>query len=187
MGSMRSPTEKATLAILAASCLVLAAVEHLIPKPLPFIRLGLANMPILVAVGSYRFRRILLLAALKIIGQGVLTGTLLSYVFLFSAAGTMASVCTMYLIYHLFGSRISLIGVSVAGAFASNVLQLVLAAFVIFGSGVMLLAPPLLLSGLISSVILGIIVNRFIAESRWYAGVFGGGEVYTDVVFEAQP
>ena len=177
--SMQSPTKRTNLALLAASCLVLAALEHLIPKPLPFIRLGLANMPILVALSLYRFRRLLALAALKIVGQGLLTGTLLSYVFLFSAAGTMASLCVMVAVFRLFGSRVSLIGVSVAGAFASNAVQLLLAALVIFGSGVMLLALPLLLSGLISSVILGVVVNRFVAESRWFElakqdGIDGG-------------
>ena len=37
-------------AFFAALCLFLSAIEYVIPKPLPFMRLGLANMPIVLAL-----------------------------------------------------------------------------------------------------------------------------------------
>ena len=33
-----------------ALCFFLSAMEYMIPKPLPFLRLGLANLPIMLAV-----------------------------------------------------------------------------------------------------------------------------------------
>ena len=171
---MRSRTETSTLALLAASCLVLAVVDHLIPKPVPFFRIGLANLPILIAVRSYRYPRLIVLAALKALGRGLLTGTLLSYVFLFSAAGTIAAVTAMFVVDRLLRRGVSLVGMSVAGAFASNGVQLALSAVLVFGRGAILIAPLLLLSGTVTSILLGLFANRFVAESIWYRQTFGG-------------
>ena len=63
------------LALYGAFCLFLSTVEFLIPKPLPFFRLGLANLPILIALRFHRPRFVLSLVALKILGQGLINGT----------------------------------------------------------------------------------------------------------------
>ena len=78
------------IAFFASLCLFLSAVEYVIPKPLPFMRLGLANMPLVLALYVFGAKEILLLVLLKILGQGFITGTLFSYIFLFSAAGSFA-------------------------------------------------------------------------------------------------
>lgn len=166
---MRSSIDRRTLALLIASSLFLSMIDHLIPKPVPFFRLGLANLPVLIALPLCRPADLARLALFKIVGQGVLTGMLFSYVFLLSAAGTLTSVAVMWTAYRSLDGRISLIGVSALGALASNTVQLVFARFVVFGSGVILLAPPLYLTGLITSVLLGVVANRFIATSRWFA------------------
>ena len=72
------------IAFFASLCLFLSAVEYVIPKPLPFMRLGLANMPLVLALYVFGAKEILLLVLLKILGQGFITGTLFSYIFLFS-------------------------------------------------------------------------------------------------------
>ncbi|MDE6773691.1 MAG: Gx transporter family protein, partial [Treponemataceae bacterium] len=69
----------------------LAAVEYAVPKPLPFLRLGLTNLPVILSLQKMRRRETLLLVLLKIVGQGILPGTIFSYVFVFSAAGSIAS------------------------------------------------------------------------------------------------
>ncbi len=68
--STNSPSnDRIAVAIIAASCLLLAAIDHLIPKPLPFVRIGLANLPILVAIKMFGIRKISAIAMLKILGQ----------------------------------------------------------------------------------------------------------------------
>jgi heptaprenyl diphosphate synthase len=70
---MSSVTEKdERIYILAAFALFLAGVEYMVPKPLPFMRLGLANLPILIALVLFRPRQVLLLTLYKVIGQGLL-------------------------------------------------------------------------------------------------------------------
>ena len=74
------------LAFLSAMCLFLSAVEYAVPKPLPFMRLGLANLPVIIAVKKWRFKSVVLLIALKVAGQALLSGTLFSYIFIFGCS-----------------------------------------------------------------------------------------------------
>src|SRR5690554_2149317 len=111
----RSKTRVEFVALLAACALFLSTIEYLIPKPLPFMRLGLANLPLIIALGLLNWKEYLLLALLKVLGQALITGTIFSYIVLFSLAGTAASIVAMLLTYNLLKSRVSLIGVSIAG------------------------------------------------------------------------
>ena len=155
------------LYILAAFSVFLSVIEYMIPKPLPFLRIGLANLPILISLAMWSPGRVLLLTLYKVIGQGLIQGTLFSYVFLFSAAGSFAGTLAMLGIYRLFRHRASLVGASVAGAFAGNMVRLFLARFILFGDRVWILAPPFLILGLVSSILLGLFASVFVARSRW--------------------
>ena len=167
--------ERKNLALLGAFCLFLSTVEYMIPKPLPFMRIGLANLPLMLAIDIFPFRTFMLLAAIKIAGQALITGTLFSYVFLFSLAGTAVSAVSMYALRHLLGEkrapplRISFIGAGTLGAMMSNVSQLLLAWFFIFKDSVRFFVPPFLASGLITGVALGCFCELFAARSQWYA------------------
>lgn len=88
--------------IFASLCLFLSAAEYAIPKPLPFMRLGLANLPIILSLTVFEKRDILLLTLLKVFGQALISGTLFSYIFLFSAVGSFASTFSMIFVFSLF-------------------------------------------------------------------------------------
>lgn len=135
------------------------------------MRLGLANLPLLAALGEPREKPLFslkdycLLVLLKIFGQAVVTGSLFSYVFLFSLCGSASSAAIMYV---LRAARLtSLAGTSLAGAFVFNTAQIVLARFFIFGPAAAALAPPLLAAGIISGAVLGIFAENFMERSRW--------------------
>ena len=157
------------LYILAAFSVFLSLIEYMLPKPLPFMRLGLANLPILIGLGIFSPRQVLVLTLYKVIGQGLIQGTLFSYVFVFSAAGSFAGSLAMIAMHELLGPRVSLVGISVCGAFAGNLVRLVLARYIIFGPQVWLMAPPFLILGLVSSILLGGFAAVFMARSRWCA------------------
>lgn len=167
------------IAFFTALCLFLAAVEYAIPKPLPFLRLGLANLPIILSLAKMRRRDTLLLILCKVLGQGIITGTLFSYVFLFSAAGSLSSGLVMLALHSLCGRHISAAGLSLAGALANNAAQLVLARFILFGTNVRFIAPVLLVTGFVTGLLLGIFAEQFMRKSRWYASLppHGAGEV----------
>jgi heptaprenyl diphosphate synthase len=145
----------------------------MIPKPIPFLRVGIANLPILLALDLLPVPSLLLLVALKVLGQGLIGGTLISYVFLFSAVGSFTSGLTMLAARRLFGRRASLVGVGVLGALFSNMAQVVLARLLIFGEGAWLIAPPFLAAGTVTATLLGLFATRFAERSRWLASVRG--------------
>lgn len=165
--SQRDDQRQRALALLAAAALFLASVEYVIPKPVPFLKLGLANLPVLVALTVMRPREILTLVALKVVGQGIVQGTLFSYIVLFSAAGSLASAAVMLLLHRGLGRHVSLVGVSIMGALASNLAQVAAARLIIFGESAWLIAPAFLITGTISALLLGLFAERFVQRSRW--------------------
>jgi len=157
------------LALLGACCLFLSAVEYMIPKPLPFMRIGLANLPLMLALDIFPFPSFLVLVCIKIFGQALITGTLFSYIFLFSLAGTFLSALIMYFLRRAFGrEHITFIGIGTAGAFVSNFSQLALAHVFIFRENVRYIAPPFLAAGLVTGIVLGIFCEVFTRRSQWY-------------------
>ncbi|WP_083943986.1 Gx transporter family protein [Alkalispirochaeta americana] len=159
------------LALLAAVAIFCSTLEYLIPKPVPFFRIGLANIPLLVMIRVFRPRHLFALALAKVLGQGLINGTLASYVFLFSLAGTLASVAVMIGVVHAGRNQVSLVGVSTAGALASNVVQVSLSVLFIFGSQSWVMAPPFLILGIISGVFVGVLAEYLQGRSRWVARV----------------
>jgi len=158
-------THSDIIAFFAGACLFFATLEYLIPKPFPFFRVGFANIPILLTISVFRVRDVFLLAVLKTCGQAIIHGTLLSYVFLFSAIGTMSSTIVMYLAalplrVDFTQAPISLVGVSVLGALASNAAQVMCAALFIFGASAWVLFTPFLFFGTASGIFVGVLAEN---------------------------
>jgi len=167
---MKSATEALSgVAFLGACCMFLSLIEYMIPKPVPFLRIGLANVPILLALSLFSAKHFFLLVVLKIVGQGLIGGTLFSYIFVFSAGGSLSSALLMYLCSRFAGRWFSLIGISVVGSLGSTIVQLLLATALIFGPGARLIAPPFLAAGLATGTALGVFAHKFTQSSRWYA------------------
>ena len=165
---MTSVSERTHLiALLAAFCVFLSTIEYLIPKPIPFMRLGLANLPVLLSLVICRPKETLLLVFLKVLGQGIINGTLFSYIFLFSAAGSFSSGLVMLAAHRLLKRHISMVGLCVLGALVSNLIQILLARMVVFGASAYLLGPPFLLAGAVSGAFLGFFATRFVERSKW--------------------
>ncbi len=168
-----------TLFFFASLCLFLSSIEYAVPKPLPFMRLGLANLPVIFAVKSFRFRDMLLLILLKVLSAAFISGTTFSYVFLFSAAGSLASGLAVYLLYCGLkccgGTRhISNVGLCLAGALANNAAQLAVARIFIFGKQAFFIAPLLLATGLVTGLLLGLFANSFEERSVFLKEVRAG-------------
>ncbi|QTQ10767.1 Gx transporter family protein [Treponema parvum] len=163
------------ISFFTALCMFLSAVEYAIPKPLPFLRLGLTNLPVLLSLSVLKKRDVLLLILLKILAQGFVSGTLFSYIFLFSAAGSFASGITMLALYTVLkkSKYISVIGLSLAGSLANNLSQIALARLIIFGKNTRFIAPVLLASGLVTGVLIGIFAEFFTSKSKWFSLIRG--------------
>jgi len=168
---MRRPTRAGTgrlVAILGAFSFFLSAVEYTFPKPLPFVRLGIANLPLLVGIDLLPLPSLLLLALVKFLGMSLVSGTLFSYVALFSAAGSLSAALAMWLARKAGGRVIGPVGVSIAGAMASSAAQLLLARIFIFGPAAWFVAPLLLSTSLATGLLLGLFASSFTGSSVWF-------------------
>jgi heptaprenyl diphosphate synthase len=163
------PTDRRELAaLLGGLCLFFSTIEYLVPKPVPYVRLGLANIPILLGLDLLPVGYIFLVTAVKVVGQGLLNGTFASYVFLFSMFGSIASTCVMIAAHRIGKGAISLLGISILGALASNAVQIVLSIQFIFGANARIIAPVFLGFGTASGVAMGIFALVFARRSKWY-------------------
>ncbi|MCX8013414.1 MAG: Gx transporter family protein, partial [Rectinema sp.] len=169
-------------ALLAAFCFFLSAVEYMLPKPLPFMRLGIANLPILLAVDLLPFQWFFVLAAAKVVGMSIISGTLFSYVALFSLAGTLVAALVMRGVRMVGKQAVSPIGISIAGAVTSNAIQMLIARYVIFGEVAWLIAPLFLATGLVTGTAMGLFAAHFAATSRWYACAVRGTEYAPEAI-----
>jgi heptaprenyl diphosphate synthase len=167
MMSILSPGKK-NLVLLGAFCLFFCAVEYMIPKPLPFLRIGLANLPLMLALELLPFPSFLILICIKVIGQGLITGTMFSYIFLFSLTGSFFSGLLMFFLRRIFHKNITFIGIGTAGAFVSNISQLLLVQVFIFQENVRYIAPPFLAVGIVTGILLGMFCEVFTRKSVWY-------------------
>lgn len=164
----RSKLRLDLVALLSAFTLFLSTIEYLIPKPVPFMRLGLANLPLMLALTIFTPQEYFLLAFMKFFGQAMISGTIFSYVALFSASGTLTSATLMFLLHRYAQRHLSLIGIGVSGAMASNLTQLLLSRYLLFGPSARYIAPPFLTLGLITSLLLGLFAQRFVESSLWF-------------------
>ncbi|MDR2481924.1 MAG: Gx transporter family protein [Spirochaetaceae bacterium] len=163
---------KRIIAVLGAFCLFLSTIEYLVPKPLPFIRIGFANLPLLLAL-QMPFTAFITLVIVKIFSQSIISGTLFSYVFLFSATGTFTSALIMFCLRKfIHPDLMSITGISVLGSLCSNIAQIILARLFIFGAAVIYIAPPLLAIGAVTGFVLGFFCEKFMKESIWYKNIF---------------
>lgn len=149
---------KERICYLASLSLLFSALELFIPKPLPFFRLGLANIPIMLSL-AMPLKEFLLLVALKSIASQYISGTLFSLFFFISLMQSIASALTMKAIARIAKSHISLYGISLLGAEISAAVQLSLTSLYI-GNAVWNYAPLMFIMSLLASVITAFIASN---------------------------
>lgn len=140
------------LAYLCALTLLFSYAEMILPRFLPFFRLGLANTVMLLAL-DINLGPFVILSVLKATVSSLMGGTLFSPFFLISLLQSVASALFMKLLYKLISRRaISLYGISVAGSALSAVIQISLAALYT-GKGTFALLGPMLIFNTASGIL----------------------------------
>lgn len=152
------------IAYLASISLFLSIVELFIPRPLPFFRIGLANIPLLFAI-NYDFSSFMLLALLKGLGSSYISGNLISIFGVMSVLQSLASGLTMYSVSRLWGRHISIYGISMTGALVSTLVQIVIA-LLYAGRGMLVFLPPMLLISLGASIITAFLSGKLTIDDN---------------------
>lgn len=155
---MQSPTNTkkiATAALLSALAIIFSYIEFLVPISLamPGIKLGIANIVILLALYKLGASYALPINIVRVLISALLFGSMFSA--LYSLAGAALSFIVMALLKKT--DKFSVVGVSMAGGVAHNVGQLIVAAFAMQTTNVLYYYPVLLISGLATGIGIGII------------------------------
>lgn len=144
--------------VFTALALIFSYVETLIPISfgIPGVKLGLANLIIVIALYKIPLREVYVLSVVRVLLSGVLFGNYFSIVY--SLAGGMFSLTAMALLKKTGG--FSIMGISIAGGVCHNIGQLVVAMAVVETLAISYYMPVLLTAGLITGFLIGVIANQ---------------------------
>jgi len=141
-------------AVFTALALVFSWIEFLLPGVgIPGVKLGLANLIIVIVVYRLGYRYAWIVNIARIVLAGLMFTGLFSM--LYSLAGGVVSLTVMCLLHRT--GMFSVIGVSMGAAVAHNFGQILVASFVIEDIRMFSYFPVLVLSGIVSGILIGII------------------------------
>jgi heptaprenyl diphosphate synthase len=151
------------LGFFTAFAVMVYILETFIPKPLPFLKIGLANIVVLMLLTSGYPWSALLVAICKTLFGGLLSGTFLSPGTLLSLGGSLLAFVAMVIAdQEIFG--FSIIGISICGAVAHNFGQLLVARLIVIQQdSIFYLTPFMILVGIATGLVIGYITDIFIA------------------------
>jgi heptaprenyl diphosphate synthase len=166
----------ALLGILVALAVALNLVERSIPSPVPWVRLGLANLLALVAILSCGAAAGFAVTLLRVLVAGLFFGGFLGPGFLLSLGGGLASTAVMALLAPGAWRVYSPLGISVAGAFTHAAAQVLVLRLVLVRTWeVLYLLPWVLVPSLLTGLLTGLLANYILLRRGWYLREICGG------------
>lgn len=148
------------MGLFLALALICSYVESLIPFyfGVPGVKLGLTNIVVVMALYCIGAKEAFLISVLRILLAGFLFGNMFSI--LYSLAGGLLSFGIMLLLKKT--GKFRIISVSVAGGVSHNMGQLVVAALVVENYHIFYYGTVLIIAGIITGFIIGIISQEVI-------------------------
>ena len=145
------------MSVLIAAAVVIGILESFIPSfGIPGIKLGLANIVILVSLYELGPKEAAVISFLRVYLAALLKGSILSMGFLMSLSGAVLSYLVM-LIFYLFIKKFSIVGVSVIGAMFHSLGQILIAMLYLSTTSMIYYFPFIGVSSLITGIIVGFV------------------------------
>ncbi len=165
---MKKSTNKLVLlSLFAAAALVLSYVETLFPPlypAVPGIKMGLANIVILVCLYLFSVKEALALSVVRIFVSALLFGNAVSMIY--SLVGALFSLAVMAILKKI--NTFSSVGVSVAGAVCHNLGQVLTAMLILENIQIGYYMIVLLFTGTAAGVLTGIaggVVTKYLNKA----------------------
>lgn len=150
------------LSMLLSLSVVLSILESLLPIfngiTIPGVKLGLANIVILVILYTYSFKDALFVSILRVFLVSILRTGLFSLSFYFSLVGSLFALIGMKLFQKY--SKLSMIGVSIVGSMMHSVGQIIVASIFLHNALVFHYLPWILLLSIPTGIFTGIISKQ---------------------------
>ena len=144
--------------LLTTVALLLSYIERMlaIPMIIPGMKLGLANITVLIALYLFDNKTAFCISILRILISGILFTGFAS--FLYSAAGAFLS----FIVMSFFKKRNTIITVSILGGISHNIGQIIIACIVVENIGLFYYMPFLIILGIITGFFTGVVGDRTI-------------------------
>jgi heptaprenyl diphosphate synthase len=156
------------IALLVAMGLALFVFETAVPRPLPWLRLGLANSATLLALFLLGVKEAFVVALVRSVLGSFIVGGLFNPSFVFSFCGGLASVSVMAIVFSYFRGIFSVVGISIWGAFVHNIVQLTMAMFLfVHRWELLLLLPYFVFSTVATGFFTGILIFFLFKRIAW--------------------
>lgn len=153
----------AIIAMFIALSSILSYLESFIPVFIPGVKLGLANVIILIMLYEFKFYEALIVQILRILAVSLVLGTIATPTFLMSLSGGILA----YLVMLIF-SRIKIftvIGTSIMGSISHSVGQIFVAIIIMGTKAVIYYLPFIMVLSLATGILSGIIARTYLKRS----------------------
>lgn len=163
-------TKTAYLGLLLAFALILSYIETLIPfqAGIPGVKLGLANLAVLLCLYLIGSKEALLLTVTKAVVCGFLFGNL--FMIGYSLAGALCSYIVMAIMVK--SDKFHLPVISVTGGVMHNMGQAMVAFLTVKTYGVVYYVPFLILAGAITGAVIGMVASLVLPYLRKISNEF---------------
>ena len=158
-----SQTKKLAIrAMFVSIALVLHVAESMIPLPIltPGAKIGLANVITMIAVVLLGYKEAFGILTARVIIGSIFGGGVSG--FLYSFSGGMLSLVMMAVLIKFLGKYVSMIGVSVTGAFFHSLGQVGVAAIMLQNIRILSYLPVLLLTSIGAGIFVGYVSKALI-------------------------
>ena len=152
------------MALFTAFAVILSYIETFIPTVgIPGAKLGLANFAVIMVMYAVGNKEAFFINVIRIIIIGLFFGNMFSICF--SIAGALVSFIGMVLLKST--KRISMITVAIIGVL-HNVGQIIIASVILKNVGIFTYVPILMIAGIITGTVIGILSNILYKRTREY-------------------
>ena len=154
----------AVFGVFTSLALILSYVELLIPINfgIPGMKLGLANLLVVILLYKGCPRDALLLSVIRILLSGLIFGNMFSI--FYSLCGGLLSLAVMVFLKKT--GQFTVAGISIGGGASHNVGQLLVAMFVVQTYQVGYYLPVLLIAGVITGAVIGILSAEVLKRTQ---------------------
>lgn len=145
------------ISLLVTMALVLSLIERNIPVPIltPGAKIGLANLVTVVALYSLPKKRdIIMMIVVRLFLTSIFGGSISGL--MYGSMGALLSFLIMIFIKEVLKDKVSMIGVSAAGAVFHNIGQVIVSICIVRNIGVALYLPFLSVVGIVTGIFIGL-------------------------------
>ncbi|MGQ9603707.1 MAG: Gx transporter family protein [bacterium] len=155
------------IAMLSAAAIGAYVAESAFPMPLPWARIGISNVVVVVGLFSLGLREAMLINLVRVVIGNLIAGGLFGVGFILSICGSTVSTLAMGMLKQLVYPSLSLIGISSVGASVNNFVQIMLFGLLIGAPGVSgTMIGGFLLIGVVVGSVTGILASLVMSRLK---------------------